>query len=73
MDECFSSVGEEAIFSTLNANIGYWQDGINKAMRDKAAFTSHHCLISLIRMSFEFRIASGTLQQTMDVFSSIVR
>lgn len=47
MDECIASLGDTLIFSTLDANRGFWQVEIDDADRDKQGFTSYHALFRL--------------------------
>lgn len=73
MDKCNAFLGNAAIFSTSDANSGYWQVEIEEADRDKTAFNLHHRLHRFVCMSSGLRNASGTFQRTMDVISSTVR
>lgn len=43
-EKCIDSLGDATVFSTLDANSGYWQVEIEESDRDKTAFTSHHGL-----------------------------
>lgn len=71
MDECIDSLDEAAIFSTLDANIGYWQKEIDQADRHKTALTLRHSLHLFIRMPFGLKNAPKTFQRKMDVVLSI--
>lgn len=72
MDQCIDSLGEATVFSTLNANSGYWQVEIEEHYRNKTPFPSHHNLCSFVRMPFGLKNAPGTFQQTMDVIVACV-
>lgn len=50
MDECISSLGEAQVFSTLNANIRYWQIEVEESDKEKKAFTYHLGLHQFTRM-----------------------
>lgn len=41
VDECIDSLGDAAVFSTLDANNYYFQIETDEAYRDYTAFTSH--------------------------------
>lgn len=59
MDEYIDSLGKATVFSTLNANSGYWQIEIYEKHRDETAFTSNHGPFQVIRISFGLRNALG--------------
>lgn len=63
MDEYTESFGEATVFSTLENNSGDSQMEFDEHDRDKAAFTSHHGLCRLIRMSFGLKNAPTTFQK----------
>jgi hypothetical protein len=44
MDECIDSLGDAALFTTLDFNSGYWQIPVHPRDRDKTTFTSHYGL-----------------------------
>ena len=73
MDECIDSLGDAGIFSTLDANSGYWQVEIHPEDKDKSAFSSHFGLFRFTRMPFGLRNAPATFQRVMDVILSSVR
>jgi dUTPase len=52
MDDCLDSLGAANIFSTLDANSGYWQLNVAEADRDKTSFTSHRGTFRFKRMPF---------------------
>jgi hypothetical protein len=41
MSDCLDSLGDAKIFSTLDANSGYWHLEMAEADREKTTFTSH--------------------------------
>lgn len=55
------------MFSTLNVNIGYWQNESYDSDRDKKAFTPCHNFYCLVRMPIGPRIGPETFQSTRDV------
>ncbi|CAN8070819.1 unnamed protein product, partial [Agarophyton chilense] len=70
MDECIDSLGEANVFTTLDANSGYWKVPIAEEDQDKTAFA---CLVGLYRfkrMPFGFRNEPATFQRTLDIFLS---
>lgn len=69
-DESIESFGEATVFPRLDANCRYWQIEIDKADKDKTAFTSHHGLAHLIRMIFGLHNTPGTFQCTWVVIWS---
>ena len=73
MDECIDSLGDARVFSTLDANSGYWQIEVDPNDRDKTAFTSHFGLYRFKRMPFGLKNAPGTFQRAADVILAKVR
>ena len=73
MDECIDSLGDANVFTTLDANCGYWQIEIDEDDRDKTAFTSHWGLFRFKRMPFGLKNAPGTFQRAADVILSKVK
>ena len=67
MDECIDSLGEARIFSTLDANSGYWQIELADEDREKTAFTSHSGVFQYKRMPFGLKNAPSTFQRTIDI------
>lgn len=61
MDKGIDYLGDAAVFSTLDANSGYWQMEIGECDRDKFLFTSYHGRYRFIGMPFGLRNAPGTL------------
>lgn len=67
MDECFDSLGDATIFSTLDATWGFLQVKTAKEDRDKTDFTSHYSLFHFTRMPFGLKEAPGTFQRGINV------
>jgi hypothetical protein len=61
------------LFSTLDANSGYWQVSMHPDDRDKTTFTYHVGTFRFKRMPFGFRNAPSTFQRAMDAILSEVR
>jgi hypothetical protein len=70
INECIDSLGEAAIFTTLDCNSGYWQIPVEPADRDKTTFTSHYGIYRFIRLPFGLRNAPGTFQRAVDIILS---
>jgi transposase InsO family protein len=73
MDECIDSLGDAAIFTTLDCNSGYWQIPVHPPDRDKTTFTSHHGTYRFRRLPFGLRNAPATFQRAIDVILSGVK
>jgi transposase InsO family protein len=67
MDDCLDSLGTAQIFTTLDANCGYWQLEIPEEDRDKTSFISHMGTYRFSRMPFGLVNAPATFQRAMDV------
>jgi Reverse transcriptase (RNA-dependent DNA polymerase)/RNase H-like domain found in reverse transcriptase len=67
MDECIASLGDAAIFTTLDCNSGYWQIPVHPADRDGTTFTSHCGIYRFLRLPFGLRNAPATFQRAVDV------
>jgi transposase InsO family protein len=73
MDDCLDSLGEARVFSTLDANSGYWQIVMDEVDKVKTAFTCHRGLYQFQRMPFGLCNAPATFQRAIDVILSSVR
>jgi RNase H-like domain found in reverse transcriptase/Reverse transcriptase (RNA-dependent DNA polymerase) len=67
LDECIDSLGDSVVFSTLDANSGYWQVSMHPNDRDKTTFACHVGTYRFKRMPFGLRNAPSTVQRTLDV------
>jgi hypothetical protein len=72
-DTFIDSLGEARVFSTLDANSGYWQIKVSDDSRDKTAFTCHRGLYRFSRMPFGLCNAPATFQRAVDVILATVR
>ena len=52
MDNCIESLGDAAVFTTLNCNSCYWQIPVAPEDRDKTKFTTHMGTFRHLRMPF---------------------
>ena len=73
IDDCIDSLGDAAIFTTLDANAGYWQIPVVPEDREKTTFTCHQGTFRYIRMPFGFRNTPATFQRALDIILSDVR
>ena len=73
MDDCIDSLGDVAVFSTLNCNSGYWQIPVDPSDRDKTTFTTHRGTFRYKRMPFGLKNAPTTFQRALDILLSGVR
>ncbi|CAN8065809.1 unnamed protein product [Agarophyton chilense] len=53
MDEYIDSLGTATVFTTLDANWGYWQVPVRKQDQDKTSFACHFGLYRFKRMPFD--------------------
>lgn len=67
MDECLDSLGTAKVFSTLDANSGYWQMAVAEDSIDKTAFVSHSGFYEWTRMPFGLTNAPATFQRALDL------
>ena len=73
MDDCLDSLGDAMIFTTLDANSGYWQLPVAEGDRDKTTFTTFAGTFRYKRMPFGLRNAPATFQRALDIILSGVR
>ena len=73
MDECIDSLGDAQLFSTLDANSGYWQIEMAEEDKNKTAFTTHYGLFRYLRMPFGLKNAPATFQRAIDIILSTVK
>jgi Reverse transcriptase (RNA-dependent DNA polymerase) len=73
MDECIDSLGDAAVFTTLDFNSGYWQIPVYPEDRYKTVFTSHYGRYQFRRLPFGLRNAPATFQRAIDVILSGVK
>ena len=73
MDECIDSLGDATVFTTLDANSGYWQIPIAEEDRDKTTFVCHSGLFRFLRMPFGLKNAPATFQRAIDIILSRVK
>lgn len=72
-DECSASHEKATVFSTLDANSGYWKIEIDDADKDKTEFLFHPDFYCFIWIFFKFHNAFGTFQRTVDMILSSVK
>jgi RNase H-like domain found in reverse transcriptase/Reverse transcriptase (RNA-dependent DNA polymerase)/Integrase zinc binding domain/Integrase core domain/Chromo (CHRromatin Organisation MOdifier) domain len=73
IDDCLDSLGEAKVFSTLDANSGYWQIRVDPKDREKTSFICHAGTFQFRRMPFGLVNAPATFQRAMDVILSPVK
>ena len=73
MDDCIDSLGDTAVFTTLDCNSGYWQIPVAPEDRDKTTFTTHMGTFRHLRMPFGLKGAPATFQHALDIILSGVR
>ena len=70
MDDCLDSLGDAAVFTTLDCNSGYWQVPIAPEDWDKTTFKTHLGTFRHLRMPFGLRNAPATFQRAPDIILS---
>lgn len=67
LSDVFDAIGEEkaSTFSVLDLCQGFWQIGLNKNSREKAAFVTHSGVYEWTRMSFGLRNSSITFSRVI--------
>ena len=73
IDECLDTLGHAKVFSTLDANSGYWQIPVANKDNPKTAFTCHAGCFQFCRMPFGLCNAPATFQRTLDIILSRYR
>ena len=73
IDDCIDSLGDAAVFTTLDCNSGYWQIPVALEDRDKTTFTTHMGTFRRLRMPFGLKGAPATFQRALDIILSGVR
>jgi hypothetical protein len=73
MDECIGTLGDAALFTTLDCNSGYWQIPVDPPDRDKTTYTSHYGTYRFRRLPYGIRNAPATFQRAIDVIISGVK
>ena len=72
-DECLDSFGTAKVFTTLDANSGYWQIPIEEQDRSKTTFPCHASCYQYKRIPFGLYNAPATCQWTLDIILSQYR
>lgn len=65
IDKWLDSLGDEHVFSTLDASSRYWKREVNKTNRQRTAFTSPGCLYQFAMMPFGLKKALATFQRVI--------
>lgn len=73
MDDCTDFIGDARVFTTSDAESGYWKVKVPKIDRDKTTFTCLAGLFRFLRMPFGLRNAPATFQRALDIFLSNVK
>ena len=73
MDDCLDSLGDAAVFSTLDCNAGYWKIPVAAEDRDKTTFTSHTGLFWFLRLPFGLVNARASFERALHIILSGLR
>lgn len=73
MDDCLDNLGNANIFTTLDANRGYWKIPITTEDSAKTTFITQVGTYRYIRMPFSLQNAPVRFQRTLDIILSGVR
>ena len=65
MEDCLDSLGEAAVFATLDSNWGYWQMPVAEGDRATTAFICHEGCFEFRRMPFGLYNAPLTFRRTV--------
>lgn len=63
MDECIEFLGGSKVFSSLEANVEYWQAELAERDRDETAFVTHHRRYRCTQMPFGLKNAPAFFQR----------
>ena len=73
MDDCLDFLGDAMIWTTLDANSGYWQLPVAKEDRDKTTFTTFAGNFRYKRMPFGLRNGPANFRRALDIILSGIR
>ena len=73
MEDCLDSLGEAAVYPTLDCNSGYWQIPVAEGDRAKTYFTCHEVCFEFCGMPFGLCNAPATFHRTVEMLFSDYR
>lgn len=73
MEDCIDSLGDAAVFSTIDCNCRYWQIFVSTEDRHKTTFRTFWGAYCYLCMPFGLRNAPTTFQRALDIILSSVR